>query len=603
VPRRADARARAGAAAELKLSVAVAPAFPLGAAAKAWGEALAAAPDGAVASKLHPGASLAQRDPAREFLALRDGAADLAVGSALAWSAQLPALAIYALPWLAPEREDLAALVASTEVAGELMKRAEAQGVVIVALAPLGHRALATTGKVVRAPADLAGLRVRATGGPLVVETLASLGARPEAMGFAQAQDALAAGTLDAQDGLATSFVAARLPATGYRQLVRWGAFGDAMVFAVRRAVWDGFTDAQRRAAVETARRSPPSPGAAREDEAAQVLVSLGMGETRLTRAGHDAFAQARPACARRGRRRSGPTWWRPRSASSRRHARSVRLPRRDDRRDRRRRQRHRARRRRARRGAGERLARRPGRRAVRLARRRARGDLQRRGARARRRRHRRRRRARRRGAGRRRGRARSSRIADGADTLARGIVSFANARAASLGVAPGMSCRDAAERLRAAPMPTGTLSLGRDARSCSTPADAHATRSSGSIRSAACATTTAARSWSSGRTARCTAGVASSALPVDAAGAFFHDAGGGRDGAGYTRLPALDARGIPAATVAHTSARIGDARSMWATGTLSRVNRAAEARGLSTGMRVADAARALARRALATKR
>src|SRR6187200_305028 len=86
--------------AELKLSVAVAPAFPLGAAAKAWGEALAAAPDGAVASKLHPGASLAQRDPARELLALRDGAADLAVGSALAWSAQLPALAIYALPWL-----------------------------------------------------------------------------------------------------------------------------------------------------------------------------------------------------------------------------------------------------------------------------------------------------------------------------------------------------------------------------------------------------------------------------------------------------------------------------------------------------------------------
>jgi len=279
---------------ELKLSVAVAPAFPLGAAAKAWGEALAAAPDGAVASKLHPGASLAQRDPAREFLALRDGAADLAVGSALAWSAQLPALAIYALPWLAPEREDLAALVASTEVAGELMKRAEAQGVVIVALAPLGHRALATTGKVVRAPADLAGLRVRATGGPLVVETLASLGARPEAMGFAQAQDALAAGTLDAQDGLATSFVAARAPATGYRQLVLWGAFGDAMVFAVRRAVWDGFTDAQRRAVVETARRlAAESRAPAREDEAAQVLVSLGMGETRLTRAGHDAFAKA----------------------------------------------------------------------------------------------------------------------------------------------------------------------------------------------------------------------------------------------------------------------------------------------------------------------
>jgi len=145
-------------AAELKLSVAVAPAFPLGAAAKAWSDAMAAAADGPVASKLYPGVSLAQRDPARELLALRDGAADLAVGSALAWSAQLPALAIYALPWLAPERDDLAALVAAPEIQSELAKRAEAQGVVIVALAPLGHRVLATTGKVVRTPPDLAAL-------------------------------------------------------------------------------------------------------------------------------------------------------------------------------------------------------------------------------------------------------------------------------------------------------------------------------------------------------------------------------------------------------------------------------------------------------------
>lgn len=281
-------------AGELKLSVAVAPAFPLGAAAKAWSEAMAAEPEGRIAAALHPGASLAQRDPARELLALRDGGADLAVGSALAWSAQLPALAIYALPWIAPEPEDLAALVASPEVAGEVMRRAEAIGVVIVALAPLGHRALATTGTVVRAPRDLAGLRVRATGGPLVVETLAGLDARPQAMSFQQAQDAIAAGRLDAQDGNATSFVAARLPTTGFRHLLRWGAFGDAMVFAVRRGVWDGWTDAQRRTALDTARRVAAAADAPRREvEAGQVLVAQGMGETRLTRAGHAAFAKA----------------------------------------------------------------------------------------------------------------------------------------------------------------------------------------------------------------------------------------------------------------------------------------------------------------------
>jgi TRAP-type C4-dicarboxylate transport system substrate-binding protein len=285
---------QASPASELRLSVAMAPAFPLGAAAKAWSEAMAAAPEGRVETKLHPGASLAGRDPARELLALRDGAADLAVGSALAWSAQLPGLGVYALPWIAPEPEDLAALVASPEVAGELMRRAEANGVVLLAFAPLGHRSLATTSRTVRAPADLAGLRVRATGGPAIVEALAALGARPEAMSFQLAQEALAAGRLDGQEGFATSFVAARMPATGYRQLLRWGAFGDAMVFAVRRAVWDGWSDAQRRSALDSARRVAAGvDAAAREADAERMLVAQGMGDSRLTRAGHDAFAAA----------------------------------------------------------------------------------------------------------------------------------------------------------------------------------------------------------------------------------------------------------------------------------------------------------------------
>jgi TRAP-type C4-dicarboxylate transport system substrate-binding protein len=279
---------------ELKLSVAVAPAFPLGAAAKAWADAMAAASAGRIEAKLHPGAALAQRDPGREFFALRDGLADLAVGSALAWSPQLPEAAVYALPWIAPEPEDLAALVASPDVAGPLMKRAEASGIVIVAMAPLGHRALATVERVVRAPADLKDLRLRVTGGPIVVETLAALGARPEAMSFMQAQDALAAGRLDGQDGMPTSFVAARFPATGYRQLVRWGAFGDAMLFAVRRPLWDAWSDAQRASAVATARAVARDIGAAAREEAAERdLVASGMGETRVTRAGAEAFAAA----------------------------------------------------------------------------------------------------------------------------------------------------------------------------------------------------------------------------------------------------------------------------------------------------------------------
>jgi hypothetical protein len=65
----------------------------------------------------------------------------------------------------------------------------------------------------------------------------------------------------------------------------------------------------------------------------------------------------------------------------------------------------------------------------------------------------------------------------------------------------------------------------------------------------------------------------------------LFNDAGIGIDEAGVTRLPVLEARGIAAGTVAAASARIGDARSTYEDGILSRVNPRAAALGIVPGM------------------
>ena len=74
-------------------------------------------------------------------------------------------------------------------------------------------------------------------------------------------------------------------------------------------------------------------------------------------------------------------------------------------------------------------------------------------------------------------------------------------------------------------------------------------------------------------------------ALKYDALAALFNDAGIGIDEAGVTRLPALDTRGIAAGTVAAASARIGDARSAYEDGVLSRVNDRAAMLGIVSGM------------------
>src|SRR5690606_33912303 len=83
--------------------------------------------------------------------------------------------------------------------------------------------------------------------------------------------------------------------------------------------------------------------------------------------------------------------------------------------------------------------------------------------------------------------------------------------------------------------------------------------------------------------------GVPAMALRTDGFAAVFHDAGIGIDGAGITRLPALDARGIAAFTVAAASARIGDARSVFGDGVISAVNETAGALGARPGMAARD--------------
>ena len=87
-------------------------------------------------------------------------------------------------------------------------------------------------------------------------------------------------------------------------------------------------------------------------------------------------------------------------------------------------------------------------------------------------------------------------------------------------------------------------------------------------------------------------------ALKYDVSAAFYNDAGIGIDEAGVSRLPALDRRGIAAATVSAASARIGAARSTYEDGILSRVNARAAAFGLAPGMTTRTAIEIL-RRAL----
>ena len=73
-------------------------------------------------------------------------------------------------------------------------------------------------------------------------------------------------------------------------------------------------------------------------------------------------------------------------------------------------------------------------------------------------------------------------------------------------------------------------------------------------------------------------------------AAVFLNDAGVGKDEAGIAALGMLERAKVPAATVSHMSARIGDAEDTWQHGVLSHLNASAAKCGLRHGESLRDA-------------
>ena len=187
-----------------------------------------------------------------------------------------------------------------------------------------------------------------------------------------------------------------------------------------------------------------------------------------------------------------------------------------------------------------------------------------------------------------------SARIGDAQDMWLRGHISYVNEAARLAGCVPGLACREAAARLACAPLPGAQVLAVDEARTMMGP--------TGAGLRIACVDSVSLVNESdvghiviSGSHGALVAGQHGLAIRVKAAFGVYNDAGIGCDDAGVSRLPVLDKMGVAGATVDASSARIGDARSMYASGIVSRVNALANAQGVRPGMSVQEACECIA--------
>lgn len=187
-----------------------------------------------------------------------------------------------------------------------------------------------------------------------------------------------------------------------------------------------------------------------------------------------------------------------------------------------------------------------------------------------------------------------SCRIGDAADTLQRGVISHVNPLALTVGARPGMAVEDAAEALLLAPI--SDLAVAEPAEN-----RAHVDLPNARRRIVLLDSASQVQPADDGQVVvtashgALVGGDPAYAIRCQAFAALFNDAGGGPQGWGFSRLGALDMRGIIGATVGVGSARIGDGHSTYETGILSAVNDVARFMGLRVGMTAREACEILA--------
>ena len=280
---------------EYSVSTVLSDAFPWGQAAQKWAELVEERSNGEITLRVYPNAQLVAGDQTKEFSAMRSGLIDMAVGSTINWSPQVPELNLFSLPFLMADSADLDAITQGN--AGERAFAAiEKRGIVPLAWGENGFREISNSVKPVKTPSDLKGLKIRVVGSPLFQDTFTALGANPTQMSWADAKPALTTGAVDGQENPLSVFDVARVDQVGQKYLTLWHYMADPLIFAVNQRVWKELPEADR----ELLRQAAIDAGKweielSRNSEAKRLedIRARGVEVTELSEAEQQAFADA----------------------------------------------------------------------------------------------------------------------------------------------------------------------------------------------------------------------------------------------------------------------------------------------------------------------
>jgi tripartite ATP-independent transporter DctP family solute receptor len=280
---------------EYTVSTVLPSAFPWGQAADKWVELVNERSEGRINMKIYSNSQLVSGDQTKEFSAMRSGLIDMAVGSTINWSPQVPELNLFSLPFLMPDYSAIDAITQG-EVGEAVFAAIQKRGVTPLAWGENGFRELSNSKRAISEPADVEGLKIRVVGSPLFQDTFNALGANPTQMSWADAKPALTTGAVDGQENPLSVFDVARIDQVGQEHLTLWHYMADPLVFAVNNRIWATFSaddqDLLKQAAIDAGQWEIEK-SRSELDSTLAAIKERGVTVTELTPTQRDAFINA----------------------------------------------------------------------------------------------------------------------------------------------------------------------------------------------------------------------------------------------------------------------------------------------------------------------
>ncbi|MBA4397451.1 MAG: TRAP transporter substrate-binding protein DctP [Syntrophus sp. (in: bacteria)] len=231
---------------EYKLSVVVAPTSPWGQGAQLFADLVKQKSDGRINIKCYFSGELFAGKQTNEFLLLKQGEADFAVGSTINWSTSVKELNLFSLPFFFHDYKTLDAVEAGAP-GRKIIRALDEKGVIALGWGENGFREVTNSKRAIKKPEDLEGLKVRVAGSPIFIDIFKALGANPVSMNWGEAVSAFQSGTVDGQENPVASIIIPYKLWQVHKFATIWHYTIDPLIFGVSKVTWTSFNARDRK--------------------------------------------------------------------------------------------------------------------------------------------------------------------------------------------------------------------------------------------------------------------------------------------------------------------------------------------------------------------